>query len=730
MVTGGSGGIGLGCAEALVGRGYDVVITARSEDRLRAAAERIGARYVVADGADEAQMAAVMEAVDEVHLLVHSAGVLQGTFVRKLSLDDLDTVLRANLRSAFVTTQQILTKMPVGGRLIYIGSSASKEPMKGRTAYSASKAGLDAFASALRREVSRDGINVNVVIPAPVETDILEEVTFEMVALQVSDVADAVLFLDSLHPRVVVPEIYMYANPEGPLGAAAVAASGSTGETATASRKGETEVTSPDEEIPFGRKLAQLAEADPEGVGAIVVAPDGTDAVLTWSALEAGANQWGRVLQARGANIGDRVALAVQNSVDLLLAVLGCWKAGAAPIPVRWDLPDWERGRVLEVIDAAVVVDSTSLSEMRDEAAAADDSAMPDVISPQINGICSSGATGTPKVIMSTRPGVWTPGLGDPFISNWQGTTRPQVILVMGPMYHTNGFAQFNFLLTGDRLVVLEKFDANVALDAIERHRVTNFTATPTMLQRLAAVPGVEKRDLSTVEWILQGAAVMPPSLLRTWFELLAPEKIVMAYGMTEQLGLTALRGDEWLKHEGSVGRGFRDTEIRILDDDKNEVPAGELGDVYMRSPHDRLLRLPRRRGAAAVTADGFGTGGDIGWVDEDGFLYLADRRADMIITGGANVFPAEIESAFVDHPDIADVVVIGLKDEQWGRRVHAVVEAKDKAAPPSEADVIAYAKSKLAGYKVPKTVEFVDAIPRSAATKVSRGAMVDARGG
>jgi bile acid-coenzyme A ligase len=149
-----------------------------------------------------------------------------------------------------------------------------------------------------------------------------------------------------------------------------------------------------------------------------------------------------------------------------------------------------------------------------------------------------------------------------------------------------------------------------------------------------------------------------------------------------------------------------------------------------MRSP---LTGSYDYRGGAALlpmTEDGFGTAGDIGRVDEDGFLYLADRRVDMIITGGANVFPAEIESALIDHPEIADVVVIGLQDEKWGRRVHAVVEAKDKAAPPAEADVIAYAKSKLAGYKVPKTVEFVDAIPRSEATKVSRGAMVEARGG
>jgi bile acid-coenzyme A ligase len=277
---------------------------------------------------------------------------------------------------------------------------------------------------------------------------------------------------------------------------------------------------------------------------------------------------------------------------------------------------------------------------------------------------------------------------------------------------------------------VLEKFDASLVLDVIERHRITNFTATPTMLQRIAQVDGVDDRDLSSVRWILQGAAVMPPSLLRRWFDLLAPEKVVMAYGMTEQLGLTSLRGDEWLEHEGSVGRGFRDTEVRILDADGNECPPGELGDIYLRSP---MTGAYSYRGGAALlptTADGFGTAGDVGYLDDDGYLYVVDRRVDMIVTGGANVYPAEVESALCDHPGIADVVVIGLKDEQWGRRVHAVIEPADPASPVSDAEVIAYAKSRLAAYKVPKTVELVTAIPRSAATKVSRSAMVEARGG
>jgi NAD(P)-dependent dehydrogenase (short-subunit alcohol dehydrogenase family) len=217
LITGGSAGIGLACGEALIGRGYDVVLTARGEERLRAAAESIGARWMVADAAEPDQMAAVSAECDRIDLLVHSAGILRGTFVRKETVEDFDAVIRANLRSAYVTTHAVLAKMGVGGRIIFMSSSASLEPMKARSAYSASKAGLNAFAKALTREVSRDGINVNVVIPAPVETDMLEEVTFEMVALQVSDVVDAVMFLEALNPRVVVPEISMHANPEGPL---------------------------------------------------------------------------------------------------------------------------------------------------------------------------------------------------------------------------------------------------------------------------------------------------------------------------------------------------------------------------------------------------------------------------------------------------------------------------------------------------------------------------------
>ncbi len=481
--------------------------------------------------------------------------------------------------------------------------------------------------------------------------------------------------------------------------------------------------------IPFGAKLHELAEQRAGESAVTVVALDGGAQSMTFGELDARANQWGRALAARGAHTGSFVALAIPNSVHLVLATLGCWKIGAVPVPMHWDLPEWERDRVRAVIDPAVVVDEANRWELEAQAAAESASPLPPAVSPHLNGICSSGSTGTPKVILSLAPSLWTPQHGEPFLSNWTPVAQPQSIMVPAPMYHTNGFATFSFLLAGDHLVILERFDAALVLDVIERFRVSNFTATPTMLARIAARPDVWERDLSSVVFVLQGAAVMPPALMHTWFELLSPERIVSAYGMTENLGLTALRGDEWLAHPGSVGRGFRETEIRILDPDNRPLGPGEHGEIYLRAPMSAGSRYLGGAPPLPSTGDGFRSAGDIGYLDADGYLYIVDRRVDMIVTGGANVFPAEVESALAGHPDIADVVVIGLPDERWGRRVHAVVQPTDGAAL-LEDDVIEYAKGRLAHYKAPKTVEFVDAIPRTAATKVNRSAMIAARGG
>lgn len=482
--------------------------------------------------------------------------------------------------------------------------------------------------------------------------------------------------------------------------------------------------------VPYGRQLTDRAMSDPDGTALTFIAHDRAESVLTWLELERIANRWARAFQKKSIGIGAFVALSIPNSIELVVAALAAWKIGAVPIPMRWDLPDWEQQRLLEVIAPALIVDESNLGELTRLAAGAEDTELPVVTPPAMNGICSSGSTGLPKIILNTAPALWTVETSTPFIENWAQVERPQTILVPAPMYHTNGFNPLNYLLGGDRLVILEKFDAGIFLDAIEKHRVTTFTATPTMLARVADRPDVEDRDLSSIEWILQGAAVMPPTLLRRWFDLLGPERVVMSYGMTENLGLAALRGDEWLDHPGSVGRGFRDTEIRVVDTAGALVRPGEIGEIYLRAPMTGRYRYIGGAPPLPTTADGFTSAGDLGYLDADGYLHIADRRTDMIVTGGANVFPAEVESALIDHPEVADVVVIGIADPQWGRRVHAVVQPADKARPPDEVDIVRFAKSRLAAYKVPKTVEFVDEIPRTAATKVNRSAMVQARGG
>jgi len=216
VITGGSGGIGLACGRMLAERGYDVVLTARRPDALEEAARSIGARWVAADSAEPAAFARVVDDAGPIGLLVHSAGVMAGTFVRKETVETFDQVVRTNLRSAFVVTAAALPAMAPGSRFVFLSSSAAHAPQPGKTAYSASKAGLNAFAAALAGEVDRDGISVHVVTPAPVATPMLDGVHFPMIPLAADDVAAAIVWLDQLPPSVVLPEIQMKAVERGP----------------------------------------------------------------------------------------------------------------------------------------------------------------------------------------------------------------------------------------------------------------------------------------------------------------------------------------------------------------------------------------------------------------------------------------------------------------------------------------------------------------------------------
>jgi bile acid-coenzyme A ligase len=484
------------------------------------------------------------------------------------------------------------------------------------------------------------------------------------------------------------------------------------------------------EPVSIGRRVSDLAVERPDERALWYVAVDGSEQSFTWSELHRRSSQVAGALAQRGLGIGDRLGIGLRNSPQFVLSAFAAWKLGAVPVPMRWDLPEWELTRLRETIDGKVHLGEEDVGWI-DATAAEGVPDLPDVVAPQSNGICSSGSTGLPKVIVSARPGIFDPVLTTPFAEAWgRSIPRPQTIIVLGPMYHINGFAGLFSLLGGDHLVVMEKFDAATVVDVFERRRITHFNCTPTMLKRIADLPHIDERDLSGIEWISQGAAPMPPYLVRRWAELIGPERLIMAYGMSEGLGMVAIRADEWMEHEGSIGRPLRGTEVRILGPEGKDQPPGEIGDIYLRSA---LYGGSTYLGAApqmARTDDGFSSVGDVGYLDDDDFLYLVDRRVDMIITGGANVFPAEVEIALIDHPKVADVVVIGLKDEEWGRRVHAIIEPADPADPPTLEEVRAYAKARLHPFKVPKSMEIVDSLPRSAATKVNRGSLIDARGG
>jgi bile acid-coenzyme A ligase len=436
-------------------------------------------------------------------------------------------------------------------------------------------------------------------------------------------------------------------------------------------------------------------------------------------------------LTEHGLAAGDTMVICLKNSPEHLIASFAGWKVGAVVIPMRPNLPEWERDRVLAAIGPALVID-VDQRDLFVAAATAPSEPLPEMIAPRAWGICSSGSTGTPKVIMMNNPGVFMDGPSiAAAVESYGPLPQPQRILIPAPLYHSNGFTATRNLMAGIPVVLMERFDAGRVLDAIERHRVTGFVGASPMLQRLVQVPDIESRDLSSLDWVQQGAAPLPVWLGRRWCDLVGTTHFFVTYGASERHGMACCRGDEWLGHPGTVGRPYGETEIEILDDAGQAGPAGEVGGIYLRKPGGPDAAYVGDDVQPLVTTDdGFVTVVDMGWVDADGFLYLADRRVDMIVTGGVNVFPAEVEAALSEHAGIADVVVIGLHDPEWGRRIHAIVQPVDADNPPESADVIAFAKDRLAPYKVPKSVELIAVMPRNEIMKINRTTLTTERDG
>jgi bile acid-coenzyme A ligase len=475
----------------------------------------------------------------------------------------------------------------------------------------------------------------------------------------------------------------------------------------------------------YPRRLAELAEQAPD-FPAVTCA----GATLTRSELDRRGNRLARDLARRGVGHGDFVTVALPNSLDWFVAYVAIWKLGAIPQPVSAKLPQRELAEIVALAGSRVTLGAEPGSLDGTEClpvgysppADLDDGPLPDATSPAWKAPTSGGSTGRPKLIVSGDPAEI-----DPDEPNRFGFVDRGCLVMPGPLYH-NGPAVWSCgaLLVGSHAVVLERFDAEATLAAIEQYRGDVVYLVPTMMKRLLRLPEETRLgyDLSSLRVVWHLAEPCPVWLKEQWIEWLGPERIFELYAGTEAQGVTIITGTEWLEHKGSVGRPAAG-EFMITDLDGNPVPAGQQGEVWIRNTTDRPTY--RYVGAEPRSLDGgWESLGDMGWFDEDGYLYLGDRMQDMILSGGANIYPAEVEAVLQEHPAVRSVCVIGLPDEDKGNIVHAIVEADPATLDQSE--LLSFAAERLAKYKLPRSVEIVDQPLRDDAGKVRRSQLRAAR--
>lgn len=435
-------------------------------------------------------------------------------------------------------------------------------------------------------------------------------------------------------------------------------------------------------------------------------------------------------LKAHDVGIGDYVTVAEPNSAQFLLSTIACWKIGAIPQPVSVRLPDLELGQIVELADSAMVVGATvegrpSLSALAatDSTTATFDDAPPaDVVSPAWKAPTSGGSTGRPKLIVSGDPSIYTDNLAG--LGATIGAVEGETMVMPGPLYHNGPFIWSCLtILTGGHVALLPRFDAEETLRQVETTRASALYLVPTMMQRIWKLDDEIKfsYDLSSLRIAFHLAEPCPRWLKEEWINWIGPDVLFELYGGTEGHMFTVIDGNEWLTHHGSVGKPMMG-EIKICDDAGNEVGPGVEGEVWMRNP-DRDTPSYRYIGDRSNPRDGWETLGDMGWIDTDGYLYLCDRRSDMILVGGANVYPAEVEAAIGAHPEVVSSAVIGLPDDEKGSRVHAIVQR----VPDSELDehtLVRFLADRLVTYKLPRSVEWATESLRDDAGKVRRSAL------
>jgi len=455
--------------------------------------------------------------------------------------------------------------------------------------------------------------------------------------------------------------------------------------------------------------------------------------MLTWEQLERRANARARAFAAKGVKPGDFVAIGLPNSNAFFETTFAVWKCGATPTSLSWRLPRGEAAAVLDILKPALVVGGEADWNAPNSLPANftpegfSDEPLTAPIPRYWKAMTSGGSTGRPKVILDHGPAVLETTaplpLGIPFEAS---------VLNPGPLYHNAPFILSHYALAGGgRLTGMVKFDAEETLRLIEAKRVLWVNFVPTMMHRIWALPEeVRTRyDVSSLQMVFHMAAPMPPWLKEKWSEWLGPERIWELYGGTERQGACVISGVEWLAHKGSVGKIGETAKLRIIGEDGNDVAPGETGEIYF-LPNDGAGTTYHYLGAAPKRRpDGWESLGDIGRLDEEGYLYLGDRLADMVLRGGANIYPAEVEAAVSEHPEVRSCVVVGLPDPEFGQRVHAILELADDADAQRIADGMGdFLSDRLSRYKHPESFERVAVALRDDSGKVRRTLLRDER--
>ncbi|HEY2331486.1 MAG TPA: AMP-binding protein [Acidimicrobiales bacterium] len=469
------------------------------------------------------------------------------------------------------------------------------------------------------------------------------------------------------------------------------------------------------------------------------------DRIRTWRELDRRANQTARALQRLGVGPGDCVAVALRNSIEFIELIGGAGRLGATVMPVSYRNKRDEVEYLIDDAKAAVIIAEPDNAEVfeglpetifRGDAydqliAVEDEAPLPDQEGTGMAGLryYTSGTTGRPKTIVRKESGRDPAELAKAFTA----VTEARLGMVMGPgevhllaavLYHTApGAYAASAIGRGHTVVIMERFDPAEALRLIDEERVTWTQMAPIHFVRIVGLPEETKRryDLSSLKRVLHAGAPCPVDVKWKILDLFPKGTVYEYYAATEGYA-TECPEDVWRAHPGTVGKPVAGIEIHILDDDGNEVGPDLVGQVYINNGSSfEYLGAPEKT-AETWRGDMFSVG-DMGYVDDDGYLFLTDRKTHMIISGGANIYPAEVESVLFAHPAVADVAVIGVPDDEFGEQVKAVVERRHEV---TEAELISFCRDRLSHYKCPKSVDFVAELPRDPNGKIKKKQLRD----